>query len=107
MEPEPSEREREPANASSQPFRQEQCYAWGHMGHIRRDCPLMECDISWEVHPSGRVQSDKPPPLTVPVRIGQKTVTALLDTGSTVSLILAHLVPQDQPILHYSAVAGV
>lgn len=77
------------------------------MGHLRREGPMMECDIGWEVHPPGPVRPNKPPPLTTPVRLGKKFISSLLDTGSSVSLIQTHLVPQDCPILRYTMVAGI
>lgn len=43
----------------------------------------------------------------VPVKLGQKVVTALLDTGSSASLVRAHLVPASLPILRYADIAGV
>lgn len=67
----------------------------------------MECEIGWEVHPTGRVHSRNTPPLTVPIRLGQKTITALLDTGSSVSLIRAHLVPTGRATLCYTDMVGV
>lgn len=66
----------------------------------------MECDLGWEVHPSGHLRSGKMPPLTVPIRLGHKTVTVFLDTGSSVSLVRAHLIPLTQPVLRYTDVAG-
>lgn len=43
----------------------------------------------------------------MPIRLGQRTVTALLHTGSSLSLIQAHLVPQSEPVFRYTEVAGV
>lgn len=63
--------------------------------------------IGWEVHPLDHTQMNKPPPLTVPVQLGKKTVTALLDMGSSVSLVRAHLVLQDRPVLRYTSLASV
>lgn len=40
----------------------------------------------------------------IPIRLGKKVVTALLDIGSSISLVRAHLVPQDQPVLRYTTV---
>lgn len=77
------------------------------MGHLQQECPLLQCDIGWEIHLSSHLCPGKTLPLTVLVRLGHKTVTALLDTGSSVSLIRAHLIPQDRLILRYTAVAGV
>lgn len=67
----------------------------------------MECEIGWEVHPSGQPRPHKPRLLTVPVKMGRQTVTALLDTGSSVSLIRAQLFPQTEPIIRFTEVAGV
>lgn len=52
-----------------------------------QDCPLMECEIGWEVYPTDRAKTSQNPPLTIQVRIGQHIVTALLDTGSSVSMV--------------------
>lgn len=68
---------------------------------------MMECDIRWEVHPFDRISANKPPPLTVPMLLGQRIVIALLDMRSPVSLVRAHLVPQGKPIRRYTALAGV
>lgn len=67
----------------------------------------MECDIGWKVHPPSQMKSGKAPPLTIPVRLGLKTLTAMLDTGSSVSLVRAHLIPSSIPILRYTNLAGV
>lgn len=66
----------------------------------------MECDKGWEIHPASSPRPNKPPPLTVPVWVGQRTVMPLLDMGSLVSLIRAHLVPLSEPVLRYTEVAG-
>lgn len=66
----------------------------------------MECDIEWEVHPSVRARTTTRPPLTVPVQIGQKVVTALSDTGSSVSMMQAHLIPDGCPTLTAVAVVN-
>lgn len=68
---------------------------------------MIECDISWEVHPMGRAKADHHPPFTIPVQLGRRIVTALLDTGSSISMIRAHLVPNNKPTLRWAAVAGV
>lgn len=73
------------------------------MGNFCRDFPQMQCDIGWEGHPTGQIH----PPLMASVWLGRRTVTALLDTGSSVSLIRAHLVPQGQPVLCYTMLAGI
>lgn len=84
-----------------------QCYSCGQMGHLCHECPMMECEIGWEVNPLDHTCTNKSPLLTVPVRLGKKTITTLLDIGSYVSLVRAHLVPQDRPILWYTSLAGV
>lgn len=63
------------------------CYLCGQMGHLRRNCSRMECEIGWEVYPPGAVRPYKPPPLTISMRLGKKVITALIDTGNSVSLI--------------------
>lgn len=67
----------------------------------------MECNIEWEVHSTGQAKADQNPPLTIPVRMGQRVVTSLLDTGSSISMIRAHLVPDNRPTLSLTTVAGV
>lgn len=68
---------------------------------------MMECDIGWEVHPMGRAKADHNPPLPFPVRLGRRVVTALLDTGSSVLMIRAHLVPDNRSTLLWMAFAEV
>lgn len=68
---------------------------------------MMECEIAWEVHPYDHSRLNKPPPMMVPVQLGKRTVTALLNMGSFVSLVRAHLVPQDHSVLLYITLAGV
>lgn len=68
---------------------------------------MIEFDIGWEVHPTGWAKADHNPPLTLPVHQGCHLITALLDTGSSVSMIRAHLVPGDRPPLRWTAIAGV
>lgn len=67
----------------------------------------MECDMGWEIHPPSRIQTGKIPPLTLPIKLGQKIITALIDTGSSVSLVRAYLIPASQPVVRYADVAGV
>lgn len=43
----------------------------------------------------------------VQVKLGQKVITALLDTGSSTFLVRAHLVPASLPILRHADLAGV
>lgn len=76
------------------------------MGHLRLECPLMECDLGWEVHTSECLWIGKNLPMMVPICFGQKTVTTLLDNGSSVSLVRAYMVPPAQPFLRYTDVAG-
>lgn len=67
----------------------------------------MECDIGWEVHPSGWAQASKHPLLTIPVRIGHRVIMALLDTGSSVSMVRSHLVAEGWHPLRSTAVTWV
>lgn len=74
------------------------CFSCGQMGHLRQDCPLMECDIRWEVHPTRRAKvAWNPPPLMVLIRVGQWLVTALLNAASSASMMQAYLVPKGLP----------
>lgn len=83
------------------------CYLCCQMGHLCHKCPLMERDIGWDVYPTGCARAGWNPPLTVPIHIGQRLVMALLNTGSSISMIRALLVPQDRLVLQYSTVAGI
>lgn len=69
---------------------------------------MKECVIGWEVHPTGQMKAARkpPPPLIIPIRIGQHAVTALLDTGSSVPMVQAHLVPKLQPTLRLTTIVG-
>lgn len=68
---------------------------------------MVECDIHWEVHPTGRDKADQNLPLTIPVQLGRHVVMILLDTGISVSMIRAHLVSKNRPILRWTAIVGV
>lgn len=77
------------------------CFTSGQMGHLKGDCPMMKCDIGWEVHPTGWAKAAKNPP--TPHHPGphrQQLVTASLGTGSSVSMIWAYLIPEECPGLH-------
>lgn len=67
----------------------------------------MECDIGWEMDPTGQAEASQNPSLTVPMWTGQKLVMAILDMGSSVSMIQAHLVPDNWPILWHMMVDEV
>lgn len=63
--------------------------------------------MGWEIHPPRKGASSKTPPLTVLVQLGQRTITAMLDTGSSVSLVRAHLIPASYPTIKYTEITGV
>lgn len=66
---------------------------------------MMECDMSCEVYPTGLTPT--PHPLTIPIHISQWVVTALLNTGSLVSMVRAHLVPENRATICLTTIAGV
>lgn len=72
------------------------CFLCRQMGHYWREYPMMECDIGWEVHPTGRAKADRNLPSHC---LDHRLVTVLLDTRSSISMIRAHLVPEDRPPL--------
>lgn len=63
------------------------CFACCQMGHQKSDCSMMECNIRWEVHPTGHTKTARNPSWTVPACFGQWVATVLLDTGSSISMV--------------------
>lgn len=80
------------------------CYSCGQMGHFRHDCPVMECDLVGGGPQKFPEKAIRHPPLVVKVGLGAREVKALLDSGSAISMIQAHLVPVDRPPLSWTSV---
>lgn len=55
----------------------------------------------------GRAKADHNSPFSIPVHLGRRVIMALLNTGSSISMIRAHLVPDNRPTFRWTAVTGV
>ncbi|XP_042299936.1 uncharacterized protein LOC121917889, partial [Sceloporus undulatus] len=62
------------------------CYTCGVEGHIRKDCPVMECSWadSWE---AAQVRKDPSDARVVNMRVNGKEVRALVDSGCNQTLV--------------------
>ncbi|XP_065416479.1 uncharacterized protein LOC135974099 [Chrysemys picta bellii] len=63
------------------------------MGHLRRDCPEMDCSYGqvWAGHTRARPAMN--PKLTIPATVGGRTTRALIDSGCGQTLVRKDLVP--------------
>lgn len=81
------------------------CYTCSQMGHYKHDCPMMECDLSWV---AVLAQPQKPRHnllLTIKVLLVKQTLTAFLDSGSSVSMIRSHLLLAGLPVLGWAHIS--
>ncbi|XP_075779191.1 uncharacterized protein LOC142827431 [Pelodiscus sinensis] len=70
------------------------CYQCGQEGHLKRDCPMMDCTLSTPTPGDPQTGPARP---TVTVWLGLKPLQALVDSGSALTLVREELVREAPP----------
>lgn len=97
--PPPEELTETPTDQSHRP-----CFSCGQMGHFHHDCTFMEYDLTTAMSSRRQGLPRHPPPLLCKVYLGTRKLTALLDSGSSVSMVRSHLLPAGLPVVRWTTV---
>lgn len=82
------------------------CFKFGKRGDFRHDCPLMEFNVEgeWEYSMQAAEEARHPRIWTLLVHFTGRTYTALLESGSSISMVRSSLLPS-LPVLRLAPMA--
>lgn len=101
---------RDPGNTGTRGPEPGPCFRCGQWGHWKQECPLMECD--WAGDPAGWDEAwqavgadDRPAPWILDTYFEGTPWPALLDSGSSVSMVRSALLPSQLPVVRVTCIA--